>query len=583
MNLSMRLILAALTCAITLCSSLAAQCPGPPGAVCKTFDVVSGNWEDASNWFDGFGVSPGTTPIAPEFAIIGDPVFFGTPVVAEINSELTNPIIGDLRVGNGGGAIGTLNHSAGSLTSDVGNWNFLGADGVADGGEASGTYNLSGTASFAMDIGEPNVVDAGTEFYMGFTFVGEGSPDPAGMESEGHLTVADEASLLANRMYVGNNSENVGTVNQSGGSVVVDDWLSIGRETNAVGTYNMTGGSLAVTNDGISVGESTGASGEMNLSNDATVNSGILQVGRSLNSTPEDGGSTGLLTLTGDQVDVTVGFFSMGYTVGFDEPSASFVGMETDGEGTLSFTSASGVSPITVLEDAYLNDGSTAGFANLEVDLETNPVPAGNVLLIEVVNGILTGEFAGLPEGTLVPNSGGRTITYVGGTGNDIYLLDSTSLPNGDFDNNMLYECADVDALVAEIVAGTNTLSFDMNGDMVVDPDDLTAWLAQAGAGSSGIPGLTASGNPVLPGDANLDGTVDGADFLDWNNNKFTSGNQWCGGDFNADGTTDGGDFLIWNGNKFQTADGVNAVPEPAGLLLMLGSFVACSFFRRRT
>ena len=35
----------------------------------------------------------------------------------------------------------------------------------------------------------------------------------------------------------------------------------------------------------------------------------------------------------------------------------------------------------------------------------------------------------------------------------------------GDFDGNGLYECADVDSLVAVIAAGSNLLIFDMNSD----------------------------------------------------------------------------------------------------------------------
>ena len=263
----------------------------------------------------------------------------------------------------------------------------------------------------------------------------------------------------------------------------------------------------------------------------------------------------------------------MGYTVDFDEGSQSFVGVETEGEGTLRFTSASSVSPIVVLEDAYLNDGSTAGFAKLEVDLETNPAPAGNILLVDV-GGTLTGEFMGLPEGAAVPNSGGRTITYTGGDGNDIYLIDPNAI-SGDFDGNGLYECADVDALVAEIVAGTNNSTFDLTGDTLVNDLDLDAWRAEAGS----VGGLTASGNPVQEGDATLDGLVDGGDFLVWNTNKFTDAPGWCAGDFNADGTVDGADFLLWNTNKFTTADGVSAVPEPAALLLVLGSLFTLGSF----
>ncbi len=43
--------------------------------------------------------------------------------------------------------------------------------------------------------------------------------------------------------------------------------------------------------------------------------------------------------------------------------------------------------------------------------------------------------------------------------------------------------------------------------------------------------------------------------------NKFTANNAYCDGDFNVDGFIDGQDFVVWNGNKFQSAEAVQAVP----------------------
>ena len=154
-----------------------------------------------------------------------------------------------------------------------------------------------------------------------------------------------------------------------------------------------------------------------------------------------------------------------------------------------------------------------------------------------------------------------------------------------DFDGNGICDCADVDALVADIASGSNTSSFDLTGDGVVDTDDLDSWLAQAGA--SNLP----TGDAYLPGDANLDGFVDLSDFNLWNDNKFTQLAAWCSGDFNADGAIDTTDFNIWNVNKFSssaafstpsfpsrekgdfTSDGATIlVPEPnAGWLLFVG------------
>ena len=76
---------------------------------------------------------------------------------------------------------------------------------------------------------------------------------------------------------------------------------------------------------------------------------------------------------------------------------------------------------------------------------------------------------------------------------------------------------------------------------------------------------------PPLPGDANLDGRVDGSDFNLWNDHRSQADAGWHGGDFNYDGTTDDLDLEIWNANRFQpneTADQAATVPEPTSIVL---------------
>ena len=72
---------------------------------------------------------------------------------------------------------------------------------------------------------------------------------------------------------------------------------------------------------------------------------------------------------------------------------------------------------------------------------------------------------------------------------------------------------------------------------------------------------------PYLLGDANLDGAVDGQDFISWNSHKFTSSLSWDDGDFNGDGFVDGQDFVSWNLNKFSSANMIH-VPAPDGWLV---------------
>ncbi|MEM8680104.1 MAG: hypothetical protein AAGF97_12190 [Planctomycetota bacterium] len=136
----------------------------------------------------------------------------------------------------------------------------------------------------------------------------------------------------------------------------------------------------------------------------------------------------------------------------------------------------------------------------------------------------------------------------------------------GDYDADDLYTTNDIDLLVGAVASGDDDPFFDLDGDGVTDNADLTLWREVAGAANN------ASGGPFLVGDANLDGVVDGQDFIAWNNNKFTDTALWSGGDFTADGIVDGQDFIAWNNSKFLASDaGVTAVPEPG----MAGWFVA--------
>jgi hypothetical protein len=145
-----------------------------------------------------------------------------------------------------------------------------------------------------------------------------------------------------------------------------------------------------------------------------------------------------------------------------------------------------------------------------------------------------------------------------------------------DFNSDTALNCADLNLLTAAIVAGSSNLLFDLTGDGQVTIADRDTWLARAGAV------FIRSGNPFLPGDANLDGFVDGTDFGIWNANKFTTNSAWCSGDFNTDGFIDGSDFGIWNAFKFTASDGTNLVPEPT-TAIGLWSLLAAGLVRSRS
>jgi hypothetical protein len=135
-----------------------------------------------------------------------------------------------------------------------------------------------------------------------------------------------------------------------------------------------------------------------------------------------------------------------------------------------------------------------------------------------------------------------------------------TTTITGDFDYDGDRDGDDIDGLISNIAIGpAHPTTFDLTNDGQVNLDDRDQWLALAGA--LNLP----SGNPYLLGDANLDGSVDGQDFIAWNAHKFTAVSTWSMADFNADGVADGQDFIIWNDNRFQSSDSSSHWMDDAG------------------
>lgn len=135
-----------------------------------------------------------------------------------------------------------------------------------------------------------------------------------------------------------------------------------------------------------------------------------------------------------------------------------------------------------------------------------------------------------------------RTRKRLGSESLEDRLMLTCSAAAADFDLNGSLDGNDVDSLVAEIVAGTHDMDFDLTGDSLVNFADLEDWVTNR--------------KGTLFGDANLDFVVDVSDFNAWNQNKFSQGTGWTGGDFSADGFTDVTDFNVWNSSKFQEGVG---------------------------
>lgn len=75
---------------------------------------------------------------------------------------------------------------------------------------------------------------------------------------------------------------------------------------------------------------------------------------------------------------------------------------------------------------------------------------------------------------------------------------------------------------------------------------------ATATSSTQGTSEFAAIGAPTLPGDFNLDGSVDGSDFLIWQTGLGSPREYWQG-DADFDGDVDGADLAIWQANYGQT------------------------------
>ncbi len=179
----------------------------------------------------------------------------------------------------------------------------------------------------------------------------------------------------------------------------------------------------------------------------------------------------------------------------------------------------------------------------------------------------------GLPWPTS-PDGGGTSLTVIDTDGDysdaanwrpSTVLGGTPGLPNaprGDFNDDGLWDCADIDQLTSNVASGSNDGQYDMDADGLVTEADTAAWLVAGGAMNPSDTG----GNPFLVGDANLDGSVDGSDFLIWNDHKFSGTSDWCQANFDGNAFVDGRDFLIWNANKFQSSVAIptaNRISQP--------------------
>jgi autotransporter-associated beta strand protein len=91
-----------------------------------------------------------------------------------------------------------------------------------------------------------------------------------------------------------------------------------------------------------------------------------------------------------------------------------------------------------------------------------------------------------------------------------------------------------------------------------------------------------------IPGDFNLDGTVDAADYTVWRDHLGTS---FAAADANFDGQVTTADYSLWKshfgfslaGSGFASQAMQSVVPEPTAIMLLMMGFIGVAFSRRRS
>lgn len=180
----------------------------------------------------------------------------------------------------------------------------------------------------------------------------------------------------------------------------------------------------------------------------------------------------------------------------------------------------------------------------------------------------------------LQPNQGG--VDFYPGGGSDIPLTVGGSA--------FAYELNTWNNAKIAYDISAKTMTITINGtelDPLPEPSSIAQGMVTGisiQANSSGVAYLDAPVPfPLVAGDFNGDGDVDGGDLDIWKEN-FGTGSTLATGDADKNGIVDGNDFLIWqrNFNPALATATAAAVPEPHSLLLCSSIAATLAAIRRR-
>jgi T5SS/PEP-CTERM-associated repeat protein len=532
-------------------------------------------WDNSNHLYVGDGgdgtlnIQNGGT-VTNEFGYIGyDPNSTGTVTVTDLNSTWTNT--GRLYVGNSGEGILNI-ENGGTVTSgggDIGrSFNSTGTVTVTD---PNSTWTNSSFLfiGFSGGDGTLNIQNGGTVSNVA-GFIGINS------NSTGTATVAGPGSTWTNtgRLVVGEGGD--GTLNiENGGTVTNSNEGYIGLLSTSTSMVTVDGAGSTWTNTGLLIVGRAGE-GTLNIQNGGTVSNPAGFIGRDPNSTGSvtvDGaGST--WTNTGDLYLGGSGS-TAGGTASLDVTGGGLVEVGgkfkiwTDGtvilnggalivDQSLSLTSGSSLTALSssVSADTLTTDGlvlisggtltTTSGLTNNDdlvlvnatVEGSVNNTSGSTVTVLGTVdfNGLVTGPGNFYGPGTANFNGGmalgasPAEVSFGGsvalGASNTLFVEIGGLVPGDDFDSLVIAGTAALDGVLDVLLIDSFTPSLGDTFDIITASGGVTGTfdstlLPDLGSLLAmdvlyGTNNVALAVVPALDGDFDLNGQVDGFDFLTW-------------------------------------------------------------------
>jgi hypothetical protein len=175
---------------------------------------------------------------------------------------------------------------------------------------------------------------------------------------------------------------------------------------------------------------------------------------------------------------------------------------------------------------------------------------------------------------TIVEGNSGTNVDAYGFRRYQFQITAELATLTGDFDADGVLTAADIDLLSIEVLQGTHSSRFDLNGDRMVDRADRTVWVETI--------------RNTYFGDANLDGQFNSGDLVHvFQAGKYEDATEdnasWSEGDWDGDRDFTSSDFVVaFQGAGYEQGPRPMAVPEPTGVTTLLISVLGATIAVRR-